>query len=134
MVTLILFSISCVVLAICFILKLNLANIIPIVPYTCGFSISLCLIALGFLSFIGSTWVLLLLKYLLNFLKNYHHSVISNDKEPVLTCIAKEKKEKLSKMTTIVFCIFIILLVISFVICTFSAKEFAFWHKWQWFA
>lgn len=130
-ISLFLFSISCVIVGVCILLKINFANIIPMIPYHCGIPISLTLFSLNIVSIITAIIIKKLLSKYIYLVKKYNYDTLlikNNDNVPS-TSLSKKQKNML-KITLICFCTF---LIISIVSCIISAKDLAFYHKWNWF-
>ena len=130
-ISLFLFSISCVIVGVCILLKINFANIIPMIPYHCGIPISLKLFSLSIVSIITAIIIKKLLSKYIYLVKKYNYDTLlikNNDNVPS-TSLSKKQKNML-KITLICFCTF---LIISIVSCIISAKDLAFYHKWNWF-
>ena len=130
-ISLFLFSISCVIVGVCILLKINFANIIPMMPYHCGIPISLTLFSLSIVSIITAIIIKKLLSKYIYLVKKYNYDTLlikNNDNVPS-TSLSKKQKNML-KITLICFCTF---LIISIVSCIISAKDLAFYHKWNWF-
>lgn len=72
------FSIACLVITICLLTKFNIGEIIPYIPYWCGFIFGIALISLSILSGIGCYWFWLLLKRLVKQSAIFHHNVLSS--------------------------------------------------------
>ena len=130
-ISLFLFSISCVIVGVCILLKINFANIIPMMPYHCGIPISLTLFSLSIVSIITAIIIKKLLSKYIYLVKKYNYDTLlikNNDNVPS-TSLSKKQKNML-KITLICFCTF---LIISIVSCIISAKDLAFYNKWNWF-
>lgn len=126
-ISLFLFSISCVIVGVCILLKINFANIIPMMPYHCGIPISLTLFSLSIVSIITAIIIKKLLSKYIYLVKKYNYDTLlikNNDNVPS-TSLSKKQKNML-KITLICFCTF---LIISIVSCIISAKDLAFYHK-----
>ena len=126
-ISLFLFSISCVIVGVCILLKINFANIIPMMPYHCGIPISLTLFSLSIVSIITIVIIKKLLSKYIYLVKKYNYDTLlikNNDNVPS-TSLSKKQKNML-KITLICFCTF---LIISIVSCIISAKDLAFYHK-----
>lgn len=131
LVTLVIFSVSLLVIAVLLILKLNINNLIPNIPYYNGLAIAISLILLSILSVLGSIYYTKLLKYLFTTYKNYHHSILtgnSTNKKVLL-----EDTPKLNKLTKIILVSFVIVLTLTIIYCIISSGSISFWHKWNWF-
>ena len=130
-ISLFLFSISCIAVGGCILLKINFANIIPMIPYYCGIPISLTLFSLSIVSIITLIIIKKLLSKYIYLVKKYNYDILlikNNDNVPS-TSLSKKQKNIL-KIALICFCTF---LIISIVSCIISAKDLAFYHKWNWF-
>lgn len=131
LVTLVIFSVSLLVIAILLILKLNINNLIPSVPYYNGLAIAISLILLSILSVLGSIYYTKVLKYLFAKYKNYHHSILTGNS--ISTKALLEDTPKLNKLTKIILVSFIIVLTLTIIYCIISSGSISFWHKWNWF-
>ena len=130
-ISLFLFSTSCIIVGVCILLKINFTNIIPTMPYHCGIPISLTLFFLSIVSIITIVIIKKLLSKYIYLVKKYNYDTLlikNNDNVPS-TSLSKKQKNML-KITLICFCTF---LIISIVSCIISAKDLAFYHKWNWF-
>ena len=128
------------ILAICLIFKLNYNSIIPFIPYWCGVSLALSLIAIAFLSIIGSIWFYTYIKQLTRvYIRFNHNSMASADGKPILPSISiypqlsLKKKRILRKCVIISLTAFALCFVVTMITAMLSAKAFEFWHIWGWF-
>ena len=97
----------------------------------CGISISLTLFSLSIVSIITIVIIKKLLSNYIYLIKKYNYDTLlikNNDNVPS-TSLSKKQKNIL-KITLICFFTF---LIISIVSCIISAKDLAFYHKWNWF-
>lgn len=131
LVTLVIFSVSLLVIAVLLVLKLNINNLIPNIPYYNGLAIAISLILLSILSVLGSIYYTKILKYLFTTYKNYHHSILTGNSTS--TKVSLEDTPKLNKLTKIVLVSFIIVLTLTIIYCIISSGSISFWHKWNWF-
>ena len=133
----ILFGIASLLLSICLILKYNITNIIPYMPYWCKFITSISLILLSALTILCSILYFAYITKLLNSYTLIHKNIFNKN-------IEKDNNSKLIKINNIlsnkkiilftkIFLIsFIISFIITFVVCIISAKNLSFWHTWNW--
>ena len=131
LVTLVIFSVSLLVIAVLLILELNINNLIPNIPYYNGLAIAISLILLSILSVLGSIYYTKVLKYLFTKYKNYHHSILTGNSTN--TKVLLEDTPKLNKLTKIVLVSFVIALIFTIIYCIISSGSISFWHKWNWF-
>lgn len=97
----------------------------------CGIPISLTLFSLSIVSIITIVIIKKLLSKYIYLVKKYNYDTLlikNNDNVPS-TSLSKKTKE----YTKNNFDLFFIFLIISIVSCIISAKDFAFYHKWNWF-
>lgn len=130
-ITFILFSIACLVCVYSLITNINLGNIIPTMPYWCGFIIAICLLTLSGLSIICVIWLCFIFKYIIYLIKIFKNKILKknlNINKPIL-----KSRKKLRIITIILAICFIALLIISLITCMINADTISFWHKWQWF-
>lgn len=127
----ILFSISLLFISFCIMLKNNLYNLIPYMPYVCGILCSITLISLSLLFTILSILYFRLISKLLNKFINFNYTFVGKNKKIIL----KESKlanEKLIFFAKIFLISFIILLLLTIIICVIYSKSLSFWHTWNW--
>ena len=117
------FIIACLMVALLLIIKSNLNGIIPYIPYGCTILISVTLILLSVLTLLGNI-------YLIKFTKSvFKNLFVSN----ILNGIYFKNKKKYQNITFITLVLFIILLIISIVVSIISSGSLDFFHKWNWF-
>lgn len=130
----ILFSISSLVIALSLIIQFNIRNLIPYIPYWCGFIIAISLIILSILFILCGIIYGAFITKLLHSYKRIHHYVLSNE----ISNMEKTKEINILNNTKLITAIkillisFILIFMISFIVCVLHAGNLAFWHTWCW--
>ena len=138
-ITIAIFSVACVVTAICLVGNLNFGGLLPQMPYWCGAIIAICLLSLSVLSATGCVWITAFLRQLMKVCKQFNHKILSKEnekeadsKKSIMPQFSERNKRKLQKIAFVSFVCTIIFLIISLIVCMISAGELDFWHKWKW--
>ena len=131
----ILFSIAALLVALCFIFKFNIANLIPFMPYWCGLITAITLILLSAVFIFGSILYSSFLKKIVRSYINIHSQIMNNKAKKEVSNI-NNKNEPKDKITLVymklVFIGFVLSFILSLIVCMISAESFAFWHVWNW--
>ncbi len=125
------FGISCLVISICLLGKINIANLIPYIPYYCGVIMSISLISLTILLAIACYYLVKLLCNLISFYKKFHYNTLNNSNNSYDLVIPSLSK-KLKIITIILLLIFIIFFILTIISCIISSDSLEFWHTWKW--
>ena len=127
-------------LAVCLFGNLNIWNLIPAMPYPCGFVLALSLMALTVLVGIGCIYYGAFLRQLLRAFGRFQHNALASvsDKaslpplavNPQFSARTKRVLRSAALLSTVCFAV---CFVLSYVISALSAGSFEFWHTWNWF-
>lgn len=130
------FSVVCAVTGFCLITTVNIANLIPYMPYLCALFIGISCFGLAVLSAIGAFYLALFYiqwgKVYLNWCKN----TINGNQRPSLSKypkISKKLAAKIKLTAVIGLACFATAFIIGFVSLCLYAHSFAPWHVWDWF-
>ena len=126
-------------LAVCLFGNLNIWNLIPAMPYPCGFVLALSLTALTVLVGIGCIYYGAFLRQLLRAFGRFQHNALASvsDKaslpplavNPQFSARTKRVLRSAALLSTVCFAV---CFVLSYVISALSAGSFEFWHTWNW--
>lgn len=131
------FTIACAALGICLIGGLNIAKLIPYVPYAGALIIGISSSALAVLSAVGTIYCYLVVKQLIKAYIDWHKRVYSG-KNHVATVskypqISNKSKRYLKNITLISLCAFAVTFIIGLIVLIILADFQAPWHHWNWF-
>lgn len=119
---------------------INIANIIPPMPYINSFFFALPMVALTVLSAVGTVYCYFYMKQLCKAYGRWHRNIVAAVKQkPVLPSLAKhpqltsKTKRKLRNLFSIAFVVFGITFIIAYVAAAIATGAFEFWHVWKWF-
>lgn len=125
---------------VCLIGNFNIENLIPEMPYKSALILAIAMIALSALSAVGTLYCYLYTTQLLRAYCRFHKNVFSTaGGGPVYPPLAihpqmsDKKRRILRNITLISMTVMAVGFVSFFVVCSFSAGTFGFWHAWKWF-
>lgn len=130
------FSIASLVTGFCLITTINIAGLIPYIPYFPALMIGIACFGLAILSAVGTFYMFMYVKqwgkvycrWCKNIANNSHYPSIS--KHPK---ISKKLSSKLKLIAIIGLVCFISALVIGYISMCIAAKSIQPWHVWSWF-
>lgn len=133
-------SLSSAVLAVCLLGKLNIAGLIPSVPYGCGVILAVCFAALAVLAAVGCIYYAAFLRQLARAFVRFQHNALSSASGkaglPLLAVnpqFSMAFKRRLRSAALISLVIFAASFILAYIVCTLSAGSMEFWHIWGWF-
>ncbi len=124
------------VLGTCLLTTMNVASLIPEMPYICALVIGVSVLALALMSAIGSFYVYRYVKQWTKVYFRWHKNVMNNFIYPSLSMhprFSKKISAGLKLLNMISTLVFIATFTIGYLICTLMAGSFEFWHVWEWF-
>ena len=128
------------VLAVCLVGGWNPGNLIPAIPYGCGFMLALSLVPLSVLFGTGCFYYATFLRRLVRAFSRFQHNTLaavsSKAVLPVLGIsprFSAGTKRSLQTVALMGLVLFASCFVISYVVCSLSADSMQFWHVWGWF-
>lgn len=128
------------VLAVCLIGGLNIASLIPAMPYWCGAVFGLCFIALTILAAVGCIWFAVYLRQLMRVYSRFTHNAMATASgKPVLPPLsanpqlAPKTKRVFRRLAQASLCAFAVCFILGMIVSMMSARAFQFWHAWNWF-
>jgi hypothetical protein len=124
-------------ISICLITTLNIANLIPSMPYAGALLLGISFLALAFLSAIGTLYCFLYFRKLIKIYFRWNVNKISYNKKypPVIiyTILNKKLKRIVRKITGIFTVIFAVSFLSSCIVLTIYTDFKPFWHALNWF-
>lgn len=130
------FAIACLVLGFCLITTINIAGLIPFVPYFSSLLLGISTLGLSLLSAVGTVYIFLYVrqwgKVYLRWSKNYVNNshLPSLSKQPQLS---KKTTYRLKILSMIGLVTFVAAFVAGYLAMCLSAGSFEPWHIWNWF-
>jgi len=130
------FSIASAVAGFCLITTVNIAGLIPQIPYLPAFILSIACFGLAVLSAIGTfymfmyvkQWGKVYIRWCKNMANNSHYPAIS--KHPK---ISKKLSSKLKLIAVIGLVCFVTAFVLGYIAMCSAANSLEPWHTWKWF-
>lgn len=139
-VVLFVFSITSLGIGILLFTNLNVYDLIPYLPYWNGAILGISFVSMFILSIVGTYYNYLYLKQLTKSYMRFHkNSIAQSTGNPSLPSLAIHPK--LSKVTSrrlrsvVLFTLnaFAISFILGYLVSSFTAKSFEFWHVYDWF-
>ena len=130
------FSLACLVLGFCLITTLNIAALIPSIPYFCALLLGLSILAFAVLSMVGTFWAFLYVNQWAKKYLRWHSNLFGNRMLPPKSWqpkLALRTKRALQLITMVSLVAFVGLLAIGLIACWISSGSFEPWHVWNWF-
>ncbi len=129
-------SIISLCLGFCLITTVNIAGIIPAIPYFPSFMLGLAFLAFSLLLAVGTIYLFLYVKHWGKLYFNWSKCVLKQEKF-VSTSLHPSFSKKLSSKLKLILIISLIIFVATFIISYFAmclmANSFEPWHIWKWF-
>lgn len=126
------FSLSLIVLSLLLFMNLNIADLIPYIPYYGKLLLSLSTLLLGIPILIGSYYYFLIIKEWTKLYFKWHKNIINNVAYELSNLEIKINK-KTKHLLTISFIASGCILLIAMIIMMIDTNSFEFWHEWNWF-
>jgi len=118
----------------------NFQSLLPPMPYSSAILFSLAFFALSILAAIGTVYFFLLFKQIYRAYMRWHHNVYAPVSiKPVYPSLSKypqldpKMHRRLRNIAMISLIVFFIIFLVAFIVSSFSARSFEFWHVWNWF-
>ncbi len=122
------------------IFNLNIANLIPDMPYGVSFAFGVMSFALAVLAALGTIYFSLFAKQILLGYCRWHRNTLASAEGgvilpnvPIHPQISAIKRRRIRKIFYIVLIVFVVTLQIGYLIAALIAGRFEFWHVWNWF-
>lgn len=128
----VLFSIALLSGAVCLLLQLKIGNIIPYMPYWCGFLTAISFVFLAVLFILSSILYLKFINKLLNSYIQIERNILEIHKEKNIKVNNVFPNKKILLYIKISLIGFILLFSITFIVCMIFANNLSFWHTWNW--
>lgn len=130
------FSLVSLVTGFCLVTTLNIANLIPSIPYFPSLILGIACMGLAKLSTMGTIylslyivqWTKVYIRWCKNLIYNFRYPSIS--KHPKLS---KKLSSILKLISIISLIVFVSCFAISYIVMCIMANAFEFWHVWNWF-
>ena len=130
------FSVACVLIGFCLITTINIASLIPYIPYLSSLILGISFLCLAVLSFIETFYAF---KYIVQWSKIYIKwcNNVTHNNHSLLPTMHPQISKKLSFILKLISIIALIGFVVTFALgygtMCLSAKSFEPWHVWNWF-
>lgn len=129
------FSIACVITSVCLVLNVNIANLIPYMPYLISLILGISFLGLALASGIGTyymfkyiiEWGKEYLKWCKGVINGYYVAIKGRPK------ISKGLSVKLNFFSIVGVVCFVSAFVAGYVLMIIVSKSFEPWHVWNWF-
>lgn len=130
------FALVSAVTGFCLITTINIAGLIPYIPYFPSLIIGIACFGLATLSAIGTIYLFLYVKQWGKVYLRFTKNIINNNRYPSLSKHPKISKQLSSKLKLIAFiglATFMSAFVIGFISMCIASNSLEFWHTWNWF-
>jgi len=130
------FSIACLATGICLITTINVAGLIPSMPYFSALAIGIACIGLSVLSAVGTYYMYLYVKQWGKVYVRWCKNIINNNRYPSLSMhpqISKKRASKLKIVAVMGLVCFVAAFVIGYVSLCIAAGSLEPWHVFNWF-
>ena len=133
-------SLCSAALAVCLIGGINIAGVIPQLPYWCGAILGLSFAPLCVLIAVGCVYYWAFVRQLTRSFGRFRHNALASASgEAVLPPLgidpqfSAKTKRRLRSVALVSLALFAACFVLGFVVCAMSAGGLQFWHIWGWF-
>ena len=133
-------AVSSATAGILLITKMNIASLIPVMPYKSAVLFAVAFLALAILMFITAVYGFMWFKQLIVSYARFHKNCMAKASNEAVypakaTFLQINGKLKITLRVTILasLVIFVIALITAYILSAFDAKSFEFWHVWEWF-
>jgi len=129
------FSLILLVLSFLLFTNLNIANLIPFIPYYGKLLIGISSLSLCIASFIGTTYCYIYVRQWIRVYLRWHKNILNNRVYPKLSLIPERLTSSIKPrlLMMITFVTSGSFLIISMIIMMIDTNSFEFWHEWNWF-
>lgn len=130
------FSLVGLVTGFCLITTINIAGLIPSIPYFPSFVLGIGCFGLALLSAIGAIYMFLYAKQWGLVYVRWCKNMLNNSKYPPLSVhpqISKKASSIYKLLAILGVIIFVVALVLGYIIMCLMANSFEPWHTWNWF-
>lgn len=130
------FSVASLVAGVCLITTVNIAGLIPSMPYFPSVMLGIACIGLSILSCIGTVYMALYVKQWGKVYIRFCKNLINNNRYPALSKHPKLSKKTASRLKLIAvmgLVIFITAFVVGYIVLCLSAGSIEPWHTYNWF-
>ncbi|MBR2832382.1 MAG: DUF1700 domain-containing protein [Oscillospiraceae bacterium] len=139
-IVLIALSLACAAAAICLITGLNIAGLIPSMPYGCAVVMGLALLGLAVLTAVGCVYYFAFIRQLIRSFGRFRHNALASVSGkaalpplPVRALLSVRANRRLRAVALIALAVFAICFVLGYIAAALSAGQLSFWHAWGWF-
>lgn len=129
-------SITLLTLGFCLALSINIANLIPNMPYVTSILFGISMFGLSISSFIGTFYMFQYMKQWGKVFFRWQENILNKFIYPSLSMhpkISKRISSKLKLINMITIVIFIAFMMVGFIYSMISSGSLGFWHAWGWF-
>lgn len=133
-------SVSSAALAVCLIGGINVAGVIPQLPYWCGAILGLSLAPLSVLIAVGCVYYWAFVRQLVRSFGRFRHNALASAMGDAMLPplgidpqFSAKTKRRLRSVTLVSLALSAACFVLGFIACTMSAGGVQFWHIWGWF-
>lgn len=130
------FALVSVVTGFCLITTINIAGLIPYIPYFPALIIGIACFGLATLSAIGTIYLFLYVKQWGKVYLRFCKNIVNNNHYPTLSKhpkLSKRLSSKLKLITIVGLAVFISAFVIGFISMCIASGSIEPWHTWNWF-
>jgi uncharacterized membrane protein len=129
-------GIALLVLGFSLIFSINIAGLIPSMPYISSLLFGLSVIASSVVAFIGTFYMFIYVKQWGYVFTRWQKNVLNKFIYPPFSMhpkISKSFTSKLKLINMISVVLFIALATVAYIVSAVNARNFEFWHIWNWF-
>lgn len=134
------FSITSLTISVSLFTNINIYSLIPYLPYWSGAVLGITFVSLFILSLAGTYYNYLYLKQLYKSYLRFHRNVTASLKNkptlpslPIHPQLSKKTTRKLRSIVLFSLNAFAISFILGYLVISFTAKSFEFWHVYNWF-
>jgi len=130
------FSLVSAVTGFCLITTINIAGLIPYIPYFPSLILGISLFGLSALSAIGTIYLFLYIKQWGKVYLRFCKNIVNNNHYPTISKHPKVSKKLASKFKLVAFiglAVFMSAFVIGLISMCIASKSIQPWHVWNWF-
>lgn len=133
---LLVFGISAIVLGVVMLLSLNIASLIPSMPYLSSMLFGIAILGMSLLSLLG-TWTLSgsVRQWTKAYFRFHGNAWFQKSSLPIplQPRVSKKMAWVLRNLNTIALVMMVVFMVAGYLVSALSAGSFEFWHVWHWF-
>jgi len=130
------FALTLLVLGFLLITSLNIAGLVPSMPYISSLLIGVSVLSLALSSGVGSIYVYQYVKQWTKVYMKWHKNVTQNTFSPSMSKhpkLAKRLQSKLKLINMIAILVCLSVFIVGFAVSAILAGSWGFWHVWGWF-